>query len=96
VRDAAVATSADYFRPDGALLDFRARGLRRFGASVTVVAPSCALADALTKVVAVDPVHAPETLGRPAAHAFRLERCDSAVCATTPCTVSTPHLRLAA
>jgi len=96
VRDIAVATSADYFCPGGALLDPLSRARRPFGASVTVVAPSCALADALTKVVAVDPAHAPETLARHGAHAFRLEPCDNAVRATTTCATSTSRLRLAA
>ena len=96
IRDTAAATSADYFRLGGALLDPRLNALRMFGASVTVVAPSCALADALTKVVAVDPAHAPETLARHRAHAFRLEPSDNAVRATATCAASTSHLRFAA
>jgi thiamine biosynthesis lipoprotein len=96
VRDAAVATSADYFRPGGALLDPSTRGLRRFGASITVVATSCALADALTKVVALDPARAPEALGRRGAHAFWLEGRAGVVHAATTCAAATQQLRLAA
>jgi thiamine biosynthesis lipoprotein len=96
VRDVAVATSADYFRTEGALLDPRTRRRRPFGASVTVAAPSCAVADALTKVVAGDSARAAETLARHGAHAFRLEPCDSGVRAATTCGASTSRLRLAA
>ena len=96
VRDVAVATSADYFRTDDALFDPRTRRLRPFEASVTVVAPSCALADALTKVVATDSARAAKTLARYGAHAFRLEGRGDSVRATTTCAASTPRLRLAA
>jgi len=95
VRDAAVATSADYFRPRGMLLDPRAQRLREFGASVTVIAPNCALADALTKIVAVDPASAPGTLARHRAHAFWLEGGGTLRAATT-CAAPTRQLRLAA
>jgi len=91
-----VATSADYFRADGVLHDPRTGSRRTFGASVTVVAPTCALADALTKVVANDSARAAETLARYGAHAFRLEPCDDSVRATTTCAASTSQLRLAA
>ena len=73
VRDAAAATSADYFR-EGVPALF-ARGMRRpltHSSSVTVVAPSCALADALTKVVALDWLRAPQLLARFNARAIRL------------------------
>ena len=95
VRDAAAATSADYFRAGrAALLDPSARRIRRFGGSVTVVAPTCALADALTKVVAVDPSRAAAILARHGAHAFRLEHSDGTVRASTTLAASTTHLRL--
>ena len=96
VRDIAVATSADYFHSYGTLLDPGTGTLRPFGASVTVVAPTCALADALTKVVAVDPARAPETLARHGAHALLLERRAASVRATTTCARSTSRLRFAA
>jgi thiamine biosynthesis lipoprotein len=96
VRDAAVATSADYFRPYGTLLDPHTRTLRPFGASVTVVASTCALADALTKVVAVDAERSVETLARHGAHGFRLEGRDGTVRGTTTVSVSAARLRFAA
>jgi thiamine biosynthesis lipoprotein len=95
VRDAAVATSADYFHPYGTLFEPGARTLRPFGASVTVVAPTCALADALTKVVALDAARAPRTLARHRAHALLLERRGDGVCATTTCGRPTSQLRFA-
>jgi thiamine biosynthesis lipoprotein len=95
VRDAAVATSADYFHPCGTLVDPGARTLRPFGASVTVVAPRCALADALTKVVARDAARAPQTLTRHRAYALLLERRADGVCATTTCARPTSRLRFA-
>jgi len=95
VKDAAVATSADYFRDrHSALVDPVRRRLRPFGASITVVASTCALADALTKVVALDPTRSAKHLARHAAHGFRLEAgADRAALATT-CTAATSHLRL--
>jgi thiamine biosynthesis lipoprotein len=54
LRDAALATSANYFSGGGdagALVDGRDGQARTALYSVTVRAPSCALADALTKVV---------------------------------------------
>jgi thiamine biosynthesis lipoprotein len=95
LQDAAAATSADYFRDGGgALYDPRARRLRPFGGSITVVAPSCALADALTKVVALMPRRAVALLAHYGAHAFRLDP-EGLACATT-CHASTPRLRLPA
>lgn len=93
--EAAVATSADYFRDrrTGALFDPRRRRLRRYAGSVTVVAPTCALADALTKAVALAPARAAALLSRYGAHAFTLGGGDSARAATT-CRRSTAHLRL--
>jgi FAD:protein FMN transferase len=93
VRDAAVATSADTFRDDGGgLVDPRARRVRRFPGSITVVAPTCALADALTKVVALRPAESVALLARHRAHAFMLH--DGLTQATTTCAASDAHLRL--
>lgn len=93
LHEAAVATSAAYFREDaaGALLDPRRRRHRPYAGSFTVVAPTCALADALTKVVALQPWRTAAWLSRDRAHAFRLDR--DGRCATT-CAASTPSLRL--
>ena len=92
VTDFAVATSADYFASTPALSDPRSRHSHMFGGSITVAAPTCAVADALTKIVALDPGHAPAILARHAAHAFRIGGVD-ARCQTT-CGGSTAHLRL--
>jgi FAD:protein FMN transferase len=72
LRDAAAATSSDDFRDGHALFDSRRQRLRPFTGSVTVVAPTCALADGLTKVVALMPAQAPRLLARHRAHAFRM------------------------
>jgi FAD:protein FMN transferase len=99
LHDAAAATSADYFRADrGGLVDARARPRSRRAyvakGSITVAAPNCALADALTKIVALVPTRAPAILARHGAHAFRLDAdTHSGQCLTT-CTASTRHLRL--
>jgi len=59
LRDAAIATSAGYFdsassgRPMSPLVDPHTGCRHRLRSSVTVAAPSCAVADALTKVVAL-------------------------------------------
>ena len=95
VRDAGVATSADYFRGAiGGLVDPRSRRLRSLGGSVTVVAPTCALADALTKVVALDHAGAATILARHGAHAFHLDVQDGGVHARTTCPAFTAHVRL--
>jgi len=93
ITDFAVATSADYFASTPALREPRSRLARTFGGSVTVAAPTCAIADALTKIVALDPGHAPAILARHAAHAFRIGDGGDARCQTT-CSGSTAHLRL--
>jgi len=70
--DAAVATSADYFRDDpDVLFDPRSGRARAYGGSITVVAPTCAQADALVKVIALDEARTP-LLERHGAQAFRL------------------------
>jgi FAD:protein FMN transferase len=59
IADGAVATSAAYFLPSGAvrraraLVDGRTRALREWCGSVSVTASTCLSADALTKVVGV-------------------------------------------
>ncbi len=94
-RDIAVATSADYFRGAvGGLVDPRSRRLRGFGGSVTVAAPTCAIADALTKVVALDRARAAAILARHGAHAFDLDVRDGGLRAHTTCAASTANLRL--
>lgn len=97
VRDAAVATSADYFRDArGELVEARTQSLRPFPGSVTVVAPTCALADALTKIVALRPAASAAILARHGAHAFTLDvrgpRFVPVFAAT--CATSTANLRL--
>lgn len=95
VQEAAVATSADYFRGTAsALVDPRAHDTRPFGGSATVIAPTCILADALTKVVALEPAQAAAILARHGAHAFHLEAGDDGLRGSTTCTGSTAHLRL--
>ncbi len=96
-RDAAVATSADYFRGTrGALVDPWAQSPRPFGCSVTVVAPTCAIADALTKIVALRPAESAAILARYRAHAFALHSGGPhlpSLLATT-CATSTAHVHL--
>ena len=102
IRDAAVATSANYFRDArGGLVEPRTQTLRPFPGSITVVAPTCALADALTKIVALRPAESTALLARHGAHAFLLDaRVPHAsphiasTCATT-CVATTANLRLA-
>jgi len=95
IRDAAVATSSDAFRGTRAALhDPRGGRLRRYPGSITVVAPSCATADALTKVVALAPARAPRILARWGAHALRLG--PEAKALSTTCAGPTAHLRLPA
>jgi thiamine biosynthesis lipoprotein len=95
VHEAAAATSADYFRASrGALFDPRSRRLRRLGGSITVVAPTCALADALTKVVALCRARAGTILARHGAVAFQLGDSEDGVRARTTFGSATAHLRL--
>lgn len=68
----AVATSAQYFQP-GTLLHPRNRALLCADASITVFAPDCTAADALTKVVAADAQAATTLLGRHAAQAVVMD-----------------------
>jgi FAD:protein FMN transferase len=97
VRDAAAATSADYFR-DGepALFDRGTRRPHSHSSSVTVVAPSCALADALTKVVALDWRRAPTLLARFRAQAIHLAADRDVLYPHATVAAGTDHLRFAA
>ena len=97
ISDCAAATSADYRRDGGAvLLDRDATTPQRFPASVTVVAKTCAHADALTKCVALDPRGAPALLARFGAHAFLIEVDASAITCHRAGRASPHSLRLAA
>lgn len=95
LHDAAVASSADYFR-DGrsTLFDPRTQRRRGYAGSISVIAPSCALADALTKIVALMPAQAAPLLARYGAHAMRIDGA-GARCATT-LHAPTAHVRLCA
>lgn len=96
LQDAAVATSGDYFCDGGNLIDHRARRTRRYAGSVSVVAPSCMLADALTKIVVLAPARAPALLASYGAHAFCLHEVSGELRCATTFSWPTPHLRLAA
>ncbi len=80
----AAATSADYFsarRVRGhwvtPLIHPRTRTSCPRGRSVTVLAPDCLTADALTKVVHADPERAPAVLARFSARALILQESDN-------------------
>lgn len=77
LENGAAATSAGYFQPD-ALRNPRTGETLCAETSVTVLAPDCMTADALTKVVAADPTCAARVLVRYGAQAIRLDR-DSAI-----------------
>ena len=97
IRDAAVATSADYFRTaQGALVEPRAQSVHPFSGSVTVVAPTCVLADALTKIVALRPEKSAALLARYGAHAFTIDlhRPQAGVQVATTFVGTTANLRL--
>jgi FAD:protein FMN transferase len=87
VKNLALATSAHYFSArslDGAhvgpLVDARLQGLRVDLLSVTVVATRAAAADALTKIVMLDPANAPAVLRRLSAAALVFDRRGSIFC----------------
>ena len=74
IHECAVATSADYFRSgQSALISREAASPRPFAASITTIARTCALADALTKCVALDRRGAHALLARYDAVALILE-----------------------
>ena len=92
--DTAAATSADYFRAgEPELFDRGMRRPRSNLSSVTVVAPSCALADALTKIVALDGRRAPALLARFRAEAIRLAVNRDGLCPFATAATGTDHLR---
>ncbi|HTQ00266.1 MAG TPA: FAD:protein FMN transferase [Casimicrobiaceae bacterium] len=91
LRNQALATSAAYFGETA--VDRRTRRTHRLRHSVTVVAPTCAVADALTKVVALAPADAPRLLERYNAQAIVLEANGEAASAGA---VAADRLRMAA
>jgi FAD:protein FMN transferase len=85
--DSAIATSADYFSEResrgqriGALVDPRRGACVGWGRSVSVVADTCMMADALTKVVALAPECAPAWLEPLDAQALILDREGLRIC----------------
>ena len=78
--NAAIATSSGYFSgiPDDGgridpLVDPKLRACTTWGESVSVVAPDCMTADALTKIVRLAPERAPELLDRFKAQALIID-----------------------
>jgi FAD:protein FMN transferase len=87
VKNRALATSGHYFADrsfDGArvgpFVDARLQQLRGDLLSVTVVATRAVVADALTKIVMLDPENAPEVLRRLSAAALVFDRQGSVFC----------------
>jgi thiamine biosynthesis lipoprotein len=87
LKNLAVATSGHYFADrsiDGArigpFVDARLQQLRGDLLSVTVVATRAAIADALTKIVMLDPQNAPAILDRFGAAALIFDRHGSVLC----------------
>lgn len=91
LRDFALATSSDYF--GSTFVDPRTGRSTRVPQSISVAAPRCAVADAMTKVVAFAPDRAPAILERFGAEAFVLQGNGGAFRAGAP---SVDRLRLAA
>jgi FAD:protein FMN transferase len=86
VHNASAATSASYFLPRGqpAIVDPRTGRFAQMPGSITVVAGTCALADALTKLVALAPRESPRWLLHYGASALRLNvRAGQLLCDTT-------------
>jgi thiamine biosynthesis lipoprotein len=79
VQNGAVATSGGYFQPAALLHPVSAVPLCAQG-SVTVFAPNCMTADALTKVVAADAAHAPQILAAYGAQAIVLKPDEARFC----------------
>jgi len=87
LQSGAVATSSDYFskkrRPVShfsPLIDGRSRRQLNCARSVTVIAPSCMFADALTKVLAIDRQRGTMLLRRFHAHALILSADQNEIC----------------
>lgn len=82
LQNGAVATSAGYYQAEAAASPLRhphsgselCRTL-----SVSVLAPTCMVADALTKIVAADPLHAPALLGLQDAQAILIDPSSPAI-----------------
>ena len=82
LRNGAVATSAGYYQAEAAASPLRhphTGGELCRTLSVSVLAPTCLIADALTKIVAADPQRAPTLLGRQDAQAILIDRSSPAV-----------------
>jgi thiamine biosynthesis lipoprotein len=85
LQNGAVATSAGYYQAEAAASPLRhphsgAELCRAL--SVSVLAPTCLAADALTKIVAADPQRAPALLGRQGAQAILVDPSGPAVTVT--------------
>jgi len=94
IRDVAVATSSDYFRSAPEILFERGSARPRpYASSITVVAPSCALADALTKLVALNWRRAAPLLSRLDAVAIRLTTDRHVLRSSTTASRETDRLR---
>lgn len=91
LRDAALATSGAHF--DATFVESRSRRALRVRESISVAASRCAVADALTKVVALAPDDASRALERYGAAAFVIGRDLDAFRAGAACEA---HLRLVA
>ncbi|HEY9145894.1 MAG TPA: FAD:protein FMN transferase [Thiobacillus sp.] len=78
----AVATSAGYYQTEAAASPLRhphTGGELCRTLSVSVLAPTCLAADALTKIVAADPQRAPALLGRQGAQAILIDPASPAI-----------------
>ena len=78
----AVATSAGYYQSEAAASPLRhphTGGELCRTLSVSVLAPTCLAADALTKIVAADPQRAPALLGRQSAQAILIDPLNAAI-----------------
>jgi thiamine biosynthesis lipoprotein len=92
LHNVAAATSASYFQPYGqpAIVNPRSGRSAQLPGSITVIAPTCALADALTKLVALAPRESPRWLQHYSASALRLNvragqlQCDTTMLARSP------------
>lgn len=85
--DAAIATSAGYFsridngvRPIEPLVDPRRRHCANWNGSISVIAPDCMVADALTKVAALSPHSVPDILRHFDAQAVLIDRDGTRYC----------------
>ncbi len=82
LRHGAAATSAGYYQAESAASPLRhphTGGELCRTLSVSVLAPTCLAADALTKIVAADPQRAPALLGRQGAQAILIDPASPAI-----------------